>query len=152
EERVALTALEDALAQRLGQVLPTEELRHQCPASVLVERRKLDHLASPPARGGKRLTDFAHLPSCERDADYRCVLNPFDQMLDEIQEHRLTPMHVVEDDDQWVLPGEQLETATQCPEGLLGRRRLGDTENTRDPLRDARSLGRAWGERTELRP
>ena len=50
----------------------------------------------------------------------RRVPRPLGDVLDEVEERRLTPVDVVEDDHERTLPRERLEQSPHRPEALLG--------------------------------
>ena len=69
-------------------------------------------------------------------------------MLDQVEERRLTPVEVVEEDDERALRGGLLEELANRPRDLLrGRRRLGLAEERGDRVR---RLERGRGRAAEL--
>ena len=117
EERVAVGRLEQPGGERRGQVGRAEQPVDQRAARVRGERRERD------AALGQRGPDVAQLGPRERHDEHRRVAAPLGEVLDEVEERRLAPVHVVEHDDDRLLAREPLQEAPHRPERLLRRDR-----------------------------
>ena len=99
EERIALRRLRDALPDLLGQLDLTDEVLDQAAAFVIGERLEQDRrrvqLAAAPARA-----DVEQLRAGEADEQDRGASSPVGDVLDEIEERRLAPVDVVEDEHE----------------------------------------------------
>ena len=108
------------------------------------ERRRIE-LASTPI--GSHLEK---LGAGEAEEEDRRVPRPIGDMVDEIEERRLGPMEILEDDDQWTLARERLEQLPHRPEGLLRRPSCrGPTDRGVDPRGDRVGLAVVAEERDE---
>ena len=54
------------------------------------------------------------------DEKYRSVPRPVGDMLDQVEERRLCPVEVIEDDDERPPSGQRLEELSHPPKALLG--------------------------------
>jgi hypothetical protein len=119
EERVALSGLDDALS-RLDREI--DELCHERLAVALGQGLERNE-------GRIRLRcgpDWSHLEevwSRRAEHEHRDVLRERCDVLDEIEERRLCPVNVVEDDDERRRPCQLLEQPADTPCDLLGRNR-----------------------------
>ena len=76
------------------------------------------------------------LVACEADQQDRHALDPAGQVLDQVQQRRLGPVDVVEDDDQRPLRGERLEQLPDGPEDLLRRSAAAEPDRGGDAVGD----------------
>ena len=62
---------------------------------------------------------------------------------DHLEQRRLGPLGVIEDDDEWLVRRDMLEELAETPgDLLLGERRLGEAHRGRDTVGDRRGIGR----------
>ena len=122
EQRVALGPVERLLRERTWSLAGracelVEELLHELGALLLRERLELDrrraHAASPPPGTG-----VEELGSREAD-DQKRSTNPVRQMLDEVEERRLRPVDVLEEEDEGLDLRDPLHHLTGAPRDLL---------------------------------
>ena len=122
EQRVPLRRLEDPCAGVLGELGLAEEVAHQelafASGERLEEHRGRVHLAAAPCR-----PRVEELGSGEADEQDRRVARPVRDVVDEVEEGRLGPVHVVEDDDERLLARHLLEQLAHGEEQLLRARR-----------------------------
>ena len=102
EERVALGRTGDPVAHVFPERRLAEEVLHQC-----VALRVGEWLEQQPGR--PRRTVLEQLGPGERDDQQRGLAGGFERVVDEIEEGRLRPVAVVEDDDERALAAERLE-------------------------------------------
>ena len=69
---------------------------------------------------GQRRTCLEQLGAAEAEAEDR-TLRVRGEVLDQVEQRRLGPVHVVEDEDERPLPGQPLEDAARLEEDLAGR-------------------------------
>ena len=95
-------------------------------------------------RAERRLAEprphVAELRPSERDEEDRRLAAPAGEVLDEVEERRLAPVHVVEDDHQRALRRQRFEEPPYGPEGLLGGDWAALAEDGGDPVAHARVL------------
>ena len=92
-----------------------EQAIDERPALAGVERLELDHVARPAARHGQRLARLAQLGAGQRDEQHRRVADPLDEVLDQVEQHRLTPVQVVEHEHERALAGERPRAPGAAP-------------------------------------
>ncbi len=109
EQRIALGGLEDSLQQGRRQVDPAKYPLDELTALARVQRIELDHLARTASGRGQRLAHLPQLGPRERHQQQRRVAHPLDEVLDQVEEHRLAPMHVVEHHHQRPPVGHRFE-------------------------------------------
>jgi hypothetical protein len=111
EQRVAAGDLHDAGAgflADLGQSL--DQLSHL----VFGQGLERDRLSAP---AGALLHE---LRPCEAQKQHRRVARPVDEVLDQIEQRRLRPVDVLDDENERLLTGAPLERLPHRPEDLLG--------------------------------
>ena len=137
EERVALGRIGDPSMDVVGELRSAEEVlrsarrtRRRSSGSSRTEVA----LNLPPPQLGPVVEE---LGSREANEQNRRVPRPVGDVLDEIEECRLAPLEVVEDDDERPLARLRLEQLAHGPEGLLGRPgALDEADRRRDSLCD----------------
>ena len=131
EERVALGRSGDPVAHAFPERRLPEQVAHQRVALRVGQR-----LEQQPGRPLRAILE--QLGPRERDEQQRRLAGGFEGVFDEIEEGRLRPVAVVEDDHERALAAERLEQPTDGPEGLFASAgpRLCDTYEARDPLGD----------------
>ena len=121
EERVAGAGLGDLRAGRRRQVglaeQPVDEVGRLVLGQGAEEDRGRVELAPAPA-----WTLLEQLGTSVAEDEDRRVPRPVDDVLDHVEEGRLAPVDVLEDDDEGPIAGEGLEELAHGPERLLGRR------------------------------
>ena len=122
EQRVAFRPLEHERPLRRRHVGPREQGVRELAALPWVERGELDRARTPDAAapGGARVEQVR--PRDGDDQDRNVPERPC-EMLDQIEERLLRPVHVLEDEDERLQVGELLRPAQRGP-GQLGRRAL----------------------------
>ena len=146
EERVPLRGRRDARAD-LGRERTGEERVDQLLRFALGQRLQQDRAEARPAARPERPA-LEQLRPGEAEKQDRSASEVGD-VLHELEEGRLCPVHVLEHQDERPVRGERLEHAPGRTEGLLARR---CTLARADGAGDARSDGRAFGiAREELR-
>jgi hypothetical protein len=113
----------------------------------LEQDRGCVHLAAAPAR-----TDLEQLRPRDTQEQDGGLAGPVSEVFDQIEERRLAPMDVVEDEDDRALTSELLEELPHGPERVLGRARLGPTEQAGDEPGRSLRLVRAGEDGLELGP
>ncbi len=140
-ERHALGASEDLVAQPLRQARdePVEQLLHR----LLRERLHVER-AEVAQRRAPRGATFVQLGPGERDHVERVVARPLEQVLDEVEQARVGPLHVLEREHGGVRVGEALEEEAPGREQVLTieRGRLLQAEQVREPRLDESALFR----------
>ena len=111
-QRDALGTVEDLVAQAVRKAghEAVEELSHRLVGERLEEERGEVSLAGAP--GG---TPFLELGAGEGDDEQRIVPRPLEQVLDEVEQARVGPLHVLEREHGRPLVGQALEE--QAPGG-----------------------------------
>ncbi len=132
EERVASGRACDGLGcvrrERAGEVL------QQHSRLLAVERRQPDRCTGP---GRPDLGQVAPREAADEDGG---VAAPAGEVLDEVEEGRFSPLHVVEHEQNRTLPRQRLEQSPHRPVELLAARmRLGAADGLEDPV--ANSVG-----------
>ncbi len=121
EERVACGRGGNALTQVVVERAVAEQVLHEHDALVLAERLEQDRgrvqLAAAPAR-----PLVEQLRARDAEEEDRCVAREVGDVLDEVDEDRLRPLQVVDDDDLRSLGRAGLEQPAER-ELRLGRRR-----------------------------
>ena len=134
KERIPACVLDDPLFH-VGCDRSARELLHERGDVIRSEWLELD---DEPRRGRAaptraRLEQLAPSQAHKQDRS----AGPLAEVLDEVEERRLGPMDVVENDDQRPLAGDDLQQAAYRPEGFAcGGRSLGDPDDFRDAPRD----------------
>ena len=122
EERVALGALDRLLreclrplARRAGELI--EQLLDELRALLLGQRIELDRgrAHAAPAPAGARVEELG--PREAEDQDRRA--NPVGDVLDEVEQRRLGPVDVLEEQDQRLYVGDALHDLARRPRDLL---------------------------------
>src|SRR6266511_4313662 len=126
EERIALGRLGHALAHFFCKLGSPEQVSDQ----RLQENRGRVELPAAPHG-----TDVEQLRASEADQEDWSVAGPVRDVIDEIQEGRLAPLDVVEDEHERALPRVRLEELACCPECLLTRARAADEAERRSEAR-----------------
>ncbi len=131
EERVPARRLDDAFLRVRGDVGAAEEVRHERLAVAVGERFQQDgrgvHLPAAPRR--PRLEQIG---AAERDHHDRDVLRPVRDVIDQVEQRRLGPMHVVEHDHERPAPRQRLQERPDRPERLVhAGRALADPDHLR---------------------
>ena len=138
EEGVSIGGLEHADPCGLGET--SSEVGDQRLAvrvrKALEQERARVRLSAAPA--GSLLEELGTGDANQED---RRTPHPLRQVLDQVEEGGLGPVHVLEEDDEGPLPGERFEQASGGPEDFLAIARR---------LRDADRLLEAVGERPRL--
>ena len=107
------------------------------------DRRGVELAAAP------RRTVVQELGTRRADEEDRRVPRQVGDRLDEVEQGRLGPVDVVDEDDERPLVGEVLQRATERPDELfLGRRRL-ETDEADEAARDRRCLRQSGDERVD---
>ena len=140
-ERDALGAGEDLLTRAFGQARhePREKLLHRALRQWLeVERREV------AVAGAPRRPPLGQLRPRERDHVERRVARPLEQVLDEVEQARIRPLHVLEREDGRVDVGEALEEEPPGGEEVLlvTCAVLAEAEQVREPRLDEGALVR----------
>ena len=138
-QRHAFGALEDLPPQALGQAghEPLEQLLHGAFGKRLeVERREVA-VARSPTR-----PPLVQLGPRERDHVEREIARPLEQVLDEVEQARVRPVHVLEREHGGVHLGEPLEEQPPGREQILpvADGRFLEPEEVREPWLDERPL------------
>ena len=134
EERVALRHLGDAFHCRPCELDSTEEVTDQAVGLDLRQgfqrNQRCVWLAGRPSR-----TNVEELRTRKADDQDRAPSDPVGEIFEQIEERRLAPLDVVEDDDQRFLRRQSLEHLSDRPERLLdpGHRRS-QAEQGREPI------------------
>jgi hypothetical protein len=138
EQRVALGGLADAVDDRRRRAA---ELVLGEPARVLGrERRQRDRERARHPRAPRRSL-LEQLGA--REAEHHGpAAEPLHHGLDEVEQRRLGPVHVLQHREDRALAGERLEESAHRPRRVR-RRRLPDAEHLREPRGDGRAVGRA---------
>ena len=145
EERVAARRAADRL--RGLRVERPGELLEQLPRLVLRQRRELDRRPQP---GG---ADFGEVRPGEAADQHRRVVAPAREVLDEVEERRRRPLHVVEHDHDGLRAGERLEQAPDRPEELVAPgARLCASDCLQDPAVDRLGIRLAGEHLAEVHP
>ena len=105
-------------------VAPSSSASTRCSVSAdgqrLEQERRRVRLAAAPAGA-----EVEELGSRHREQEQRDAVDPLGEVVDEVEQRRFRPLQVVEDDDDRTVERELLEEASDRPEQLLDRRRLG---------------------------
>ena len=133
EERVALGRLDDAGPDALVEAGLAEQVLGDRARLVLAEAPELDpHVAR--ARGPLRQA-LDELVAGRADEEERRVLGRVHDVLDEVEEGRLRPVDVLEEDDERPWSRERLEQPAGAPGELLARElRRHEADRRRDAL------------------
>jgi hypothetical protein len=113
EERVSLGGSEDSIPHLTREPSLTEEVGDQASALACTQGRQ-DH-----GRPGERRPTLARLRTRHAQEEDGSVTYGGLEMLEQIEECRLRPVDVVEDDDQRAVGGEGLEEPPDGPEALV---------------------------------
>ena len=151
EQRVALGGRDDALAQLRGELV--RERVDELVRVVVAERLEHDERrARARRRPGRPHVEEVGARSAE-DEDRRAARRGGD-VLDEVEERRVGPVDVVDDEDERPLRRERLEEPPERPRSLVGRAaavaladRAGD-----EPRGEVAVLDAARGARLEVAP
>jgi len=123
EERIALCHRQDPPAERRRELLFVEKPLDQTLGLRAIERVERDDRGSRlRRRPGRSCVEHVGTSQTE-DQDRRTAREPR-QVLQQVEQSRLGPMDVVEDDDERPTGGESLEDAAECPCSLFRRHRL----------------------------
>ena len=144
EERIPLGDVGDRVLEgRCGR--GHEQMAGELAARLGTERLELEgHGARRSAPGGPGVQE---LRAGETQQEDRSVTCPFGEVLEDVQERRRRPVHVVERDHQRAAPGDRFDTDTDRPRGLLLGRGAGrQPQRSRDTVGRHRSLGMAGQE------
>ena len=140
-QRDTLGTLEDAVAQLARQPghEPGKELLHRLARERLEVHRGEAALPGTPGRPA-----LEQLRPGQRDHEQRVAPRPVEEMLDEVQQARVRPLHVLEGEHGRIGLGQSLEE--KAPGGeqvlLVPRLMLGQPEQVRQPrLQEAALLG-----------
>ena len=118
EQRVPVGHRDDPLAQRgIRPAVRIDELGALRRRQRLEQNRGRVQLA--PAPGRPRIEE---LRARETEQHQRRAAREVGDVIDQVEEHRLAPLHVIEDDDQRAVAGELLELRPHRPEELAGSR------------------------------
>ena len=138
-QRHTLGAREDLLAQRRRKTghEPDQQLLHRGGGQRLEVERAEVALAGAPARPA-----LEQLRACERDHVERRVARPLEQVLDEVEQALVRPLHVLEREHRRIDVGEPLEEQPPRREQILpvARLLLGQAEQLRDARLDEAAL------------
>ena len=136
EQRVALGAGEDAVGQVGSDARVADEVLHQHAALVGAERLELDALGV--RRGGGEVgSRVEQVVAGHGDDQHGQPRDRRGQVLDQVEQGRLGPVDVLEQDDQRLARGDGLEQAAHGPEGLGGvGHGVGQPERPRHSLDD----------------
>src|SRR6266508_4548551 len=149
EERVALARgheLRDALGGRLAEQVPDQPLDLVVPQRLEQDRSRVD---LPTAPCGALVEE---LGPREADKEDRRVARPVGEVLDEVEERRLGPLHVVERHYDRSLLRQRFDQLPHRPERLLVRGvALPEAGGGCEPVDDDLGLGLACEERGQLR-
>ena len=132
EERVPLGGFHDARPNALVQAGPAEQVLRDGARVVLGETFELD--ARRAGRGGPLGMRLEELVSSRADHEQGGVVGRLEDVPDQIEEARLGPVDVLEQDDERSRPGERLQQLP-CPPDQLLAGELGGREA--DRRRDA---------------
>ncbi len=140
EQRVTFGSFGDSLLESIVVVFLPDEVRHQLPALAVRERLEEDgrgvQLAARP--GGPHLEELRSRHAHEQD---RCAAGPLGEMLHQIEKQRLSPMDVVENDDERASASHRLQEPARRVEAVLGSSApLGEADELGDPLSDEPGL------------
>ena len=119
KERVALRRLDDSLGVHplkpaLGEGV--DQLARGGFGKLLEDDQRAVRV-----RGGPRGTCLEQLGPRQAEEEDRCARAEGNQVLEQVDEHRLGPVHVLDDRDERPVAGHCLEEAPNGPENLLGR-------------------------------
>ena len=114
EERVALGGVFDAAGDLRIQLGGAEEIPEQRVQLVGAERLEEQALAGPAG------TQLEQVGARERQHEHRRAAAPADEVLDEVEQRRLGPVQVLEDEHEGTRPRDRLEELSHGPEDLLG--------------------------------
>ncbi|HJP72574.1 MAG TPA: hypothetical protein VJ975_12730, partial [Candidatus Limnocylindria bacterium] len=108
EERVAVGHLDDALPSRIGQGQAREQRVGQAGGIGLGQWFEEDggriRLAAAPSGA-----HVDQLGAADAQDEYRRVAHPVDDVLDEVEQWRLGPLQIIEDQHQWTFFGDPFE-------------------------------------------
>ena len=130
EERVARRDLDDAPTSFCRQLVASRERGEE--RDRLLLRQGLEHERSL----GPRRPLVEQLGPRDADGEDRPG-GPLGELLDQVEQRRLCPVHVLEHEQQRALAGERLEEAADGPRALAGGcRALGEPDQLEHALRD----------------
>jgi hypothetical protein len=119
EQRVALGCIGDPSPHVLGEARSAQKVEHELSRILVAESFEQDRgrveLATAPAG-----PVVEKLWASEADEQDGCVARPVGYVFEEIEEGRLAPLKVVEDEDEGLFACLRLEQLAHGPEGLLG--------------------------------
>src|SRR5207248_1818451 len=141
EQRVAVGRLDNCAARRGFRLDAAEEIPDQklrlFDREWLQEHRRGVHLPTRPRR-----SELEQLGSSETDEHDRSVARTITEMFDEIEKRRLSPVEIVDNDDDGTLARKRLEQSTRGPERLFRRKRsVLEPHRSGKPLDDAFRFG-----------
>jgi hypothetical protein len=151
EERVALGRREQPRAVGRARDAAAREAGEQVGGRLVVERGERDDRAT-----GSRLAPLGpaleQLRAGEADHEQRHARGAGGDVLERVDQRRLGPVDIVEDQDERAVAGGDLEQAPDGPVRLLDRHRARcGADQPRDPLGDAPSVGVVADERSDRR-
>ncbi len=121
EQRVALGDVSDARARRVVHFCVSEEVLDELVRFLVRERLERDRLPGP---GGSCV---AEVRSREAEEEHRRISRPVGDVLDQIEQRRLRPVDVFEDEGQRMLARPLLQPLSHRPRDVLrppGRERI----------------------------
>ncbi len=150
-ERVAAGALEQALLRLGREHRPFEQSTDQPRRVVVRERRQRDRRRVSRAAAPRRV-ELEELGTRGAEDDERNGSRPRDQVLDELEQRRVCPVEVLDDEDEGSLRRNRFEKGTPGGERLVAVRcgfALGGSNEPRELAFDPRPLGGAREERLD---
>ena len=146
EEGIALAGGEHASGDGGGQLVGADDVRGEPRRGAGVEAGERHHLAHEAAGAGQRRPRLAQLGARGQQHQQRRIRAPLDEMLGEVEQQRLGPLHVVDRQHDRPPRREPGEEAADDEERLL-RRGGSAGEQRGDAADDARALGVLAGQR-----
>ena len=141
EQRVAVGGLSDPAPDLDIEVRTTEETHDELVGLGHAERFELDRRRRQFAAAPRR-PHLQELLAADAQQKDRRFARPVGDVLDQVEQARLRPVHVVEDEDQRPLMGQGREQPTDRPEGVV---RIGSAlrqaDRLGDPVEDAARIG-----------
>ena len=133
EHRDELLRVERIPLRHLGHAAAEFRREHAAAVERVEELRRLPgrERLEPHVRALPLRPLLEQLRPGDAEEQDRCVAAPAAHVLDEVEQHRLGPVDVLQDDEQRPLPGEELEQPAHGPEELLRRRQLPRPPSTR---------------------
>ena len=151
EERIAFAGSAEGVPDLLRDLALAQQVLDQrvdrgVPKRLEQDRRRVQLAAAPQ---GPLVEELRPRHADEQDPG---IAGPVSEMVEEIEEGRLGPLHVVEDEDDGAILRQRLDQLANRPEGLLaGRLTLGEAGGRRESTGNEIGLGLRREHRDEAR-